>query len=239
MNLRALLVDGGGTLFPEGLTVPEFALIGPARSLAGLLPELDQDELRNLLKELRRSQQATELEGIQPGDLLTAKLLDAARPGLGAKAPAVRHALARDGWQPRQPFPGAIEMLATAKRLQLATVLVSNTAWFCEEDYWQRIEVLGLADHLDYLVSSFDIGARKPHRALFDSAIERVGCSFHECVMVGDSESNDVEPAAQLGMRTIRVTMQCPVKGKSRADAVADSLDQATGHLQRWCAELR
>jgi hypothetical protein len=93
MNLRALLVDGGATLFPEGLTVPEFALIGPARSLAGVLPELDQDELRNLLKELRRSQQATELEGIQPGDLLTAKLLDAARLGLGAKASAVRHPL--------------------------------------------------------------------------------------------------------------------------------------------------
>jgi FMN phosphatase YigB (HAD superfamily) len=55
--------------------------------------------------------------------------------------------------------------------------------------------------------------------------------------MVGDSESNDIEPAAQLGMRTIRVTMQYRVQGKSRADAVVDSLDQATGHLQRWCAE--
>jgi FMN phosphatase YigB (HAD superfamily)/predicted nucleotidyltransferase len=239
MNLRALLVDGDATLFAERLTLPDYALRGSARLLASQLPELDREELRNLLEGLWRSQQETERAGIQPGDALTADLLDTARPGLGAKAARVRHALAREGWQPRQPFPGAVEMLATAQRLQLATVLVSNTAWLCEEDYWQVMEEMGLADHLDYLVSSFDTGARKPHRVLFDRAIERVGCSFHECVMVGDSESNDIEPAAQLGIRTIRVTMQHPVKGKSGADAVADSLDQATEQFQRWAAELR
>jgi FMN phosphatase YigB (HAD superfamily) len=239
MNLRALLIDGGATLFAEGLTVPEHALRGSARSLANQLPELDRGELRSLVEALWRSQQAAEQAGIQPSDALTAELLDAAHPGLGPKAAAVRHALARDGRQPRHPFPGAVELLAAAQRLQLATVLVSNTAWLCEEDYWEVMEEMGLADHLDYLVSSFDIGARKPDRALFDRAIERVGCSFHECVMVGDSESNDIEPAAQLGIRTIRVTMQHPVKGKSRADAVADSLDQATEQVQRWATESR
>jgi len=55
--------------------------------------------------------------------------------------------------------------------------------------------------------------------------------------MVGDSEANDIEPAADLGMRTIRVTMQYPVRGRSRADAVADSLDQIRGILQPWCAD--
>ncbi len=136
-------------------------------------------------------------------------------------------------------FPGAVEMLGTAKQLRLATVLVSNTAWVGERDYWVRMRDMGLAEHLDYLVSSFDVGVRKPHRAMFDTALERVGYRHDQCVMVGDSEVNDIAPAAELGMRTIRVTMQHPVHGTSRADAVAESLDQVAEIVRSWCPGSR
>ena len=79
-----------------------------------------------------------------------------------------------------------------------------------------RLEEMALADRFDYLVSSFDIGLRKPDRAMFDAALERASCRAHECVMVGDSEPNDIQPAARLGMRTIRVTIQYPVAGEVR-----------------------
>lgn len=235
MSLGALLVDGGGTLFPESLSVPDEALLRPGACLSNALPELAPKELRHLLMEFLTAAEAHARAGVQPTDRLIARLLEATSPGLGNRARAFRAALAKDGWQRRLPYPGAVEMLLTAKRRGMVTVLVSNTAWLSEQDYRARMVEMGLA--LDSLVSSFDIGVRKPHRAMFDAALERAGCPPQRCVMVGDNEVNDIEPAAGLGMRTIRVTMQYRVPGTSRADAVAASLKEVAAILRSWCQE--
>jgi len=234
MRLRALLVDGGGTLFPESRFLAEDLLIRPDGSLARLLPELSFQEIQRFVAEFLATVDATTQAGVQPTDDLIARVLDKTRPGLGGRARAVREALATDGWPRRQPFSGANEMLALVQGLGLRTILVSNTAWLGERDYWIRLRELGLADRLDGLVSSFDAGVRKPHRAMFDVALERAGCSAGECVMVGDSEVNDIVPAAEMGMRTIRVTMQYPVEGTSRADAVARSLAEVGDIIRTW-----
>jgi len=215
--------------------MPDQALVRPGGSLSNALPELAAKELRHVLMEFLTAAEAHAKAGVQPTDSLIARLLEATSPGLGARARAFREALAKDGWQRRQPYPGAAEMLLAARRQGMVTVLVSNTAWLSEQDYRTRVDEMGLA--LDSLVSSFDIGVRKPHRTMFDAALERAGCPPQLCVMVGDNEVNDIEPAADLGMRTIRVTMQYRLQGTSRADAVAASLDEVAAILRTWCHE--
>lgn len=52
-------------------------------------------------------------------------------------------------------------------------------------------------------VSSAEHGYMKPHRSIFDAALERAGVRATESLMVGDSLKHDVEGALQAGMRAV------------------------------------
>jgi FMN phosphatase YigB (HAD superfamily) len=103
--------------------------------------------------------------------------------------------------------------------------------------YWQDFRDFGLADLLDDVVTSMDVGFRKPHLARFQDGMETVGCHPSVCVMVGNSEVNDVLPAARLAMRTIRVAIEEPAPVDSAAHGIATSLDEVRTILQNWVDE--
>ena len=52
-------------------------------------------------------------------------------------------------------------------------------------------------------VSSAEHGYMKPHRSIFDVALERAGVPAAESLMVGDSLKHDVEGALNAGMRAV------------------------------------
>ncbi|MGE0866617.1 MAG: HAD family hydrolase [Vicinamibacterales bacterium] len=52
-------------------------------------------------------------------------------------------------------------------------------------------------------VSSAEHGYMKPHRSIFDAALERAGVQAGESLMVGDSLKHDVEGALSAGMRAV------------------------------------
>jgi putative hydrolase of the HAD superfamily len=52
-------------------------------------------------------------------------------------------------------------------------------------------------------VSSAEHGYMKPHRSIFDAALERAGVPAGASVMVGDSLKHDVEGALAAGMRAV------------------------------------
>ena len=52
-------------------------------------------------------------------------------------------------------------------------------------------------------VSSAEHGYMKPHRSIFDAALERAGVTADASVMVGDSVKHDIEGALQAGMRAV------------------------------------
>jgi HAD superfamily hydrolase (TIGR01549 family) len=72
----------------------------------------------------------------------------------------------------------------------------------------QRIMVeKGLGEHLELIVSSCDLGYRKPHPAIYQAALEAMGVSPEEVIFVGDRLDADVAGPAALGMRTV-LTLQ-------------------------------
>ena len=99
----------------------------------------------------------------------------------------------------RRPMAGAIDLLRHLQGRVSIGVLSNNfTA--------QQQEVLhccGMTDLIDFLVTSEDVGHPKPHRAIFDAALTRVGCTPEQAVMVGDSWESDVLGASQVGIRPI------------------------------------
>lgn len=70
-------------------------------------------------------------------------------------------------------------------------------------DDWQRAKLahVGLADHFDAVVTSYEAGAHKPDAAIFDLAEERLPADDH--AMVGDSDE-DVEGARAAGWVPVR-----------------------------------
>src|SRR2546422_502214 len=72
-----------------------------------------------------------------------------------------------------------------------------------------------LSDSVAAYVPSLDVGWRKPHPAFFDAAAVAAGHPPDQCAMVGDSEANDIVPAHERGMRTVRVAIEEPLPSTS------------------------
>lgn len=97
--------------------------------------------------------------------------------------------------------PGATEALATAKRVGLSTMVISEGPHDAQA---MTIERLGIASWVDLLVTSAGEGLSKS-TGLFDRALERAACSPQELIYVGDSVARDVGPALALGIATVYV----------------------------------
>jgi HAD superfamily hydrolase (TIGR01662 family) len=61
----------------------------------------------------------------------------------------------------------------------------------------------GVPDVFDAVVTTGDAGYRKPHPAVFEAALSRLGARPDQAVVVGDSYENDVVPAVNLGATAI------------------------------------
>lgn len=64
----------------------------------------------------------------------------------------------------------------------------------------RKIRQLGLADRVDFLVTSEEAGRDKPDAAMFQLALHKAGCSASEALMVGDNFRHDVSGAHQVGI---------------------------------------
>ena len=77
--------------------------------------------------------------------------------------------------------------------------LISNSHR-CLSDFQQHFELQGL---IAGALSSSEHGYLKPHRSIFESALQLLGVGAAESVMVGDSLQHDIEGAQGVGMRGI------------------------------------
>jgi FMN phosphatase YigB (HAD superfamily) len=149
---------------------------------------------------------------------------------------AVRKAVGPDAVPGVRLFPGTVELLQFLKSHQLRTVVVSNVQVRGTAEYWNDFADLGVARLLDVVITSLDVGFRKPHPAFFEAAMAAARCEPRECVMIGNSEENDIEPAVARDMRTIPVAVEESPHAHSRAQAIISRLDQTRGILERWAA---
>ncbi|BBZ79466.1 hydrolase [Mycolicibacterium anyangense] len=83
------------------------------------------------------------------------------------------------------PYPDTVEVLETLRSRGLKVAVVSNIAF----DIRPAFQAAGA--EVDEFVLSFEVGSVKPDPQIFRVALERLGVSAAEAVMVGDSEEND------------------------------------------------
>ncbi len=225
--LDAALIDVGGTLWPNSWPFRATDADGRRERVARALPALPPATVDALVVDL--------IENSRFGDEARAVSTEVDIP-VDAVVARVRRAMALPVHDRLRPLPGAVELLAEAHALGLRTVIASNTYWRDAESYWEDFRMLGMADHVDAIVTSNDAGRLKPHPAVFEMAIRASGAEPGRCVVIGNREENDILPALALGMRTILVHPDDPVPESSRAHAVAPDL-WACAHALRLMLE--
>ncbi len=232
--LQLALIDVGGTLWPNSWPLRETDGDGRHRRVAAAMPALPPATVEALIADLiessrigdeARSINTEHTVKVLPAELLVATSLS--RHGLPSDAETVariRRAMALPVADRLKPLPGAVELLSDIHTLGMRTVIASNTYWRDAESYWEDFRLLGMADHVDAIVTSVDAGHLKPHPAVFEMAMRAGGAPAERCVVIGNKESNDIEPALALGMRAILVHPDDPFPVSSRAHAVAPDL---------------
>jgi len=81
------------------------------------------------------------------------------------------------------------------------------------------LTITGLIDLFDVIIISSEVGKRKPHPFIFESALQRLEVKPSEAVFVGDDLYEDIYGAKQVGMKTVLFVNQDPMKYLSKERA--------------------
>ena len=89
-----------------------------------------------------------------------------------------------------------------------------------------KIELLGVAPWVDFILVSEEVGVWKPEPAIFHAALRAGAATAQEAVMIGDSAENDIVGAHGVGIRSVWISPGgAPWIGPRRApDHVAPDL---------------
>jgi FMN phosphatase YigB (HAD superfamily) len=133
------------------------------------------------------------------------------------------------------PVPGAFAAVRWCKAQGLRVILVTNTLSRGDDEVWEDWRRFGLADAIDGVASSHTVGWQKPHRAIYDRALELARVRPEETVMVGDRLDADIFGAKRLGMRAIwRRTDHPQANVDVEPDATVDDLAELPAVLTPW-----
>lgn len=231
-TVRAALVDIGGTLWPNSWPVRASDGDGRLARLRAVLPQLPPAEAESLVTDIvERSRDLNggtvmipELVRVEANELISMCLADHGVAIESTTVMRVRRAMAIPIDGAFQPLPGATDLLKTIRDCGLRCVIASNTYWRDARSYWDDFEALGMAPYIDAVVTSVDAGHLKPHPAVFELAVRAAAVRAEECVVIGNKERNDVEPALALGMKAILVYPDDPPPEETKAHAVAPDL---------------
>ena len=134
------------------------------------------------------------------------------------------------------PVPGAFTAVRWCKSKGLAVVLVTNTLSRGDDEVWEDWRRFELADAIDHVVSSHSLGWQKPHRRIFERALELANVRADEAAMVGDRLLADIWGAKRMGMRAVlrRTKADDQAAVDVRPDATIDDLTELPAVLSAW-----
>lgn len=87
-----------------------------------------------------------------------------------------------------------------------------------------HLAAMGIAEHFDAVVTSVEVGRRKPHPAIYAEALQRAGADPGETVFVGDTFGADFRGPQEAGMTAFLIDPagRHPVPEHRRLGSLAD-----------------
>ena len=125
-----------------------------------------------------------------------------------------------DGWI---LFPETVEVLDELKHRGLKIGVISNF----DDRIYSVMRSLGILSYFDAVTISSETGYCKPDRRIFDAAMRSLNVPASQILLVGDSLSDDVEPAARAGLRAVlvdRSSRYASLKDHTRVDSLSEVL---------------
>ncbi len=123
--------------------------------------------------------------------------------GVAASAGLVRRCIAAEyrAWAPaRHVHPDALALLDGVRGRGLACALAANT-FDPPELFRADLRAQGIAERVDAIVLSCELGVRKPHPAFYAAVAASLGADPADMFFVGDRVCDDVLGPAAAGMR--------------------------------------
>lgn len=99
-------------------------------------------------------------------------------------------------------FPYTIEILTYLANKNYKLHLITNGF---ENVQWRKLETSKIGHYFSSVVTSELACSLKPHREIFDFAINKAGCCYGESIMLGDNLDADIQGAMNAGMDTVFV----------------------------------
>lgn len=100
----------------------------------------------------------------------------------------------------RQATPGSKTVLKLLKEHGYHPYILTNGQL---EDQTNKVESIGLANLVDGIFTSQELGKTKPSPEFFYEAIRRIGTTPDKSVMIGDSITSDIEGALSVGITPV------------------------------------
>ncbi len=203
MPLRALFLDVGNTLLREDPS--RFAIYAEAAQKRGIVidPETMRAHMIRAHHELPRTIGGA-YRYSDPWFLAFIQRIFHASLGL---APQTVEEIAAELFarfeSPRtfRLFPGVEELLAGARQSGLVVGLISN--WSARLP--RLLSILGLDQHVDFVLCSAIVELEKPDPAIFRAALARAAVASNEALHAGDDWMDDVEGALGAGIEAVHV----------------------------------
>lgn len=101
---------------------------------------------------------------------------------------------------------GAAQVLDELRVRGVACAVVSN--WHTA--LHRILATHGLDTRMEHVLTSAEVGRRKPHPRIFEAALERLGLQPGSAAHVGDSLTEDVEAARAVGLRAVHFVRETP-----------------------------
>lgn len=201
-SLRAVLFDLDDTLFDHRASAGDaLRRVQESHACLRALPfaEVEQQHSR-LLEDMHPKVISGEL-GMDDArvERFRQLLLQAGDSPTDAVCRAAATMYRREYLAARRATAGA-EALLTAVRSRTAVAVVSNNML---QEQIEKLEFCRLTAYVDALIVSEEVGASKPDPAIFRAALDAVGATPSEVVMIGDSWTADVLGARAAGIRPI------------------------------------
>ncbi|NBT59411.1 HAD family hydrolase [bacterium] len=99
-------------------------------------------------------------------------------------------------------FPSAKTFLDSCFDLSLPVAVVTDMTAGVQI---RKLKALGILDNIFCLVTSEEVGAEKPFRNIFETALRKLSINPESAVFIGDSKEKDFEGASRLGIKAYLV----------------------------------
>jgi putative hydrolase of the HAD superfamily len=98
-------------------------------------------------------------------------------------------------------YDDAVAALTQLRAAGVRVAVCSNWDW----DLVEALDAAGLTEHVDVVVSSAWVGARKPHTRIYRHMLDALGVDADRVLFVGDTWNCDVDGPLAHGLRPVYV----------------------------------